>query len=85
MTECKFEVSAAGRRRVLKEGVRNVHAGIVGYIQLVDYIPTILQLNKYNQVTYNPFYRDYFYLVDNDIRIDAADLAVLTDAKVFVF
>jgi hypothetical protein len=30
LTECEFRVSEAGRRRVLREGRKNVHAGVVG-------------------------------------------------------
>lgn len=32
LAACELRVSEAGRRRVLREGRKNVHAGVVGYV-----------------------------------------------------
>lgn len=34
LEDCEFKVSEAGRQRVLREGRKNVHAGIVGTLEM---------------------------------------------------
>jgi hypothetical protein len=70
-----FKVSEAGRRRVLAEQRKNVHAGLVGewndtFVTLVDPTP----------VTYNPYRYDSFVNKNTESRVTTARRAVL-DAK----
>lgn len=48
LSNALFKVSEVGRQRVLRERVKNVHAGVVGFISLKD-----LECPK--QATYNPY------------------------------
>lgn len=52
------QVSIAGRDRVRRERVKNVHAGLVGYAEGFDYVPDEYQCT--GTVTYNPFRDDGF-------------------------
>lgn len=36
LKNCRLKVGKAGRERVLREKVKNVHAGVVGYIVSID-------------------------------------------------
>jgi hypothetical protein len=78
-------VSEAGRRRVLDEQVKNVHAFIRGVIYQSVEFPT--QLCK--QITYNPYeFRGFFCLDDRYVKLlpVIAARAVLFDknGKVYV-
>ena len=48
LKDCKYLVSQAGRKRVLQEKKKNVHAGVSGYV--VDFIPAC---RIYHELTYN--------------------------------
>ncbi len=50
LRDVKFKVSEAGRQRVLKSGVKNVHAGVQGIVDCD------VQFSAYDRlVRYNPF------------------------------
>ncbi len=52
LTDCVFKVSEAGRQKVLSQKVKNVHAGVVGYLDTpVEPDMTGEQID----VTYNPY------------------------------
>lgn len=52
LTDCVFKVSEAGRKKVLAQKVKNVHAGVVGYMDsLVE--PDVS--GEHIDVTYNPY------------------------------
>ena len=64
----EFKVSEKGRQRVLKSGVKNVHAGVAGFLRAVDFPvpgpfpkatpgPTI----KLTEISYNPWKSKYFF------------------------
>ena len=74
----EFIVSEAGRQRVLREGVRNVHAGVRGYL---------IGRGNYNlsrEVTYNPFKYDSFVYSDTLKPIISSKVIRLIDKKVYV-
>jgi hypothetical protein len=52
-----FKVSQAGRQRVLRTGVKNVHAYVLG--ALYPYVPELI---KSRPVSYSPTYSDSFAL-----------------------
>ena len=60
------KVSAAGRRRVLRDKRKNVHAGVVGYLSHAsDKALSVPAASE--QVTYNPyFYTSFVYKADTD-------------------
>ncbi len=65
LRDCKFKVSERGRQRVLKERVKNVHAGVVGILtSSVDthFIDT-------DAVTYNPYKYETFVKCTNLVPI----------------
>jgi len=47
-------VSEAGRRRVLAEGVKNVHAGLVGFVDLTDPVGMSYDCEHSQPLAYNP-------------------------------
>lgn len=49
-----FKVSQAGRKRVLTEKRKNVHAGVVGELKIYDGLCD-------KPVSYNPYKYEYFY------------------------
>lgn len=79
----KFHVSEAGRQKVLRERVKNVHAWVNGYIQ--SYIKADIDTkNEYlilpsaeesmageeNQITYNPYLHPWFFWKMDGKKVD---------------
>lgn len=81
LSDVTFKVSEAGRQRVLRERSKNVHAGVVGYLQGFDTSLLELQLE---QVTYNPYKYSSFVMRETEQQIKTAEYAVLTDKKIFI-
>lgn len=52
LTDCTFKVSERGRQAVLAERVKNVHAGVVGYMESPE-LPEVS--DEHIDVTYNPY------------------------------
>jgi hypothetical protein len=74
ISPAKFVVQPAGRKKVLKEQRKNVHAFIRG--QVTDIPPN---WQTWKQVKYNPYLFDHFYDVDTLKRIDTATVVVLAE------
>ena len=80
MHSCTFKVSQAGRKRVLKEKRKNVHAGVHGYLEnwqmgsWIDSHPTA------RPVTYNPYKHTNFVDTDTQQMVDYA-IAVRLEPK----
>ncbi|AEJ94527.1 hypothetical protein FGG52_gp77 [Mycobacterium phage Backyardigan] len=74
------KVSEAGRQRVLREGKKNVHAGLVG--ELIQGEAVDLDVNA-RLVTYNPRKGPHFTFVDDGDRFFGSDLAVMTHKRVY--
>ncbi|QBJ04892.1 hypothetical protein SEA_ELEPHANTOON_91 [Mycobacterium phage Elephantoon] len=76
----KGKVSEAGRLRVIREGKKNVHAGLVGELvqgEAVNLAPTA------RQVTYNPYRYASFVYRDDETRFEGCDLAILGHKTVY--
>ncbi|CAB5156012.1 hypothetical protein UFOVP149_43 [uncultured Caudovirales phage] len=72
-----FKVSEAGRQRVLREGRKNVHAGVVGWLRPdIDYID-----GWWEQAYYNPRKVETFVRRDTGGPIKQAKWAVLNDER----
>ena len=63
LKECSFKVSDAGRARVLKEGKKNVHAFVVGFLVSYELFTPEHCLDR--QITYNPYKYDSFVLAQD--------------------
>jgi len=83
------KVSDAGRQRVLREGKKNVHAGLVGtwsekrYSNQTDIESAIEDYG--DTITYNPYkYKSFVHTVDGS-KFEGSAYALLTsDRRVFV-
>ena len=66
MRDCEFRVQEGGRKRVLREKKKNVHAGVSGYA--VDSIP---EDNIYSEahLTYNPYKYNGFVAINDPYEI----------------
>ena len=74
LKNCKYLVSQAGRKRVLQEKKKNVHAGISGYV--VDFIPAC---RIYHELTYNPYRNETFVSKQDPYEpVEHSDYAALT-------
>ena len=75
LKDCRFLVGKKGRERVIREGKKNVHAGVSGYI--VDNVP-----NGYShqELTYNPYkYEGFVSRIEPDEGVvDHSNYAVLS-------
>jgi len=74
------KVSQAGRRKVLREGRKNVHAGLVG---------TLIHLENQpfhgEKITYNPYKYDSFVMSAwTTVEYNGSELAYLSEAGVKV-
>jgi hypothetical protein len=72
-----FKVSQKGRDRVLKQKVKNVHAGIVGIISEKN------EINYETQVSYNPYKYSFFYDKKDNSPILSAKYVQMNTGKVF--
>lgn len=52
LIDCVFKVSESGRRKVLAEKVKNVHAGVVGFMRDEEIVEVT---GSHIDVTYNPY------------------------------
>lgn len=74
LTDAKFRVQPAGRRKVIETGTKNVHAYVTGTFQDFDRAP----LDDTVSVTYNPFKYESFVQVDNP------DVPVIQSSQVWL-
>ena len=70
LEDVSFKVSAAGRKRVLAERRKNVHAGVLGFISEEQYAGL-------QRVTYNPYKNTTFIILGSDTPVYNADLCRL--------
>lgn len=59
---CTFKVSQAGRKRVIAEQCKNVHAGVVGNLDAPEVLAPVAQSIR---VTYNPYRFSTFVNAEN--------------------
>lgn len=92
LDDCTFKVSQAGRARVIREGRKNVHAGIVG--RLLEWVSATPANNGKNAleaipggvaVTYNPYKYDSFVTVADAVRVLSAKHVILNSRSVMAY
>ena len=75
LTDAKFVSQPAGRERVRREGVKNVHAFVRG--RLAHYDGTNWGPNDRTLVTYNPYKYDTFVEVSTEEPVHKADMVLM--------
>jgi hypothetical protein len=78
LKDATFKVSEAGRKRVLKERRKNVHAGIQGTTTRAP------KEGSWIKVSYNPYKWGYFYKVETGEPIYSASYVKFEEDSVFV-
>lgn len=73
----EFRVSQAGRRRVIRERRKNVHAGVAGYVMEGD-----LPCGRWLPTTYNPYKYESFVDLATEVPVQDAELVYMFDKKV---
>ena len=76
LKDATFKVSEAGRQRVIKEKRKNVHAGVVGYLE--GFIATSTE--GYKQAYYNPYKTSTF--VSGNVALLQAKVATLVNKTI---
>ena len=80
LEDVRPKVSQAGRRRVLREGRKNVHAGLVGNLVGLTNRPFHGEV-----ITYNPYMYDGFvFKAFDQVHYYGSELAFLSEANVKV-
>jgi hypothetical protein len=74
-----FKVSEAGRQRVIREKRKNVHAGVVGEMYMMDGDMRVLEILEklYSPLKYNPYKYDSFVHAVNETPVHNAKRAVI--------
>jgi len=75
-----FKVYEAGRKRVLEEGRKNVHA----YIISESYSTQVPKRRAITEVYYNPYACESFLRKDHNTPVFAASRVALKDTKCFI-
>lgn len=85
---CKFQVSEPGRKRVLREKRKNVHAFVQGVLVSVtvgDMTVSVDDLWQFDSksperlVTYNPYRAGYFYQTANGKKVQSANMVTFRE------
>lgn len=78
-----FKVSEAGRQRVIREKRKNVHAGVVGELFMIDGHMGVLDLVEklYSPVKYNPYKFDSFVHTVNETPVHNAKRVVIASVN----
>ena len=87
LRDVTFKVSAAGRRRVLKERRKNVHAGCEGIMlphggRMRRALLSIAR-RELEPVTYDPYKYDSFVRRSDETPVIGAEAVVMINKKVF--
>lgn len=78
LKNCQLKVSESGRKRVLLEKRKNVHAGIVGYLV------SKVRLRNKKEVTYNPYKYKSFVDVLKKLPVNEAGSCFMKNKRVWV-
>lgn len=78
LKDAEFRVSERGRRRVIEEQCKNVHAMVYGY--WVEECPVDCSL----AVRYNPYEDPFFKTVEEGERVEEAEWAIIHKNRCFI-
>ena len=79
LKDCTFVVNPAGRKRVLKEKRKNVHAYVRGKIA------HRIKFSDYRMITYNPYKYDSFVYVDTEEPVNKADYVIIRGKEIMAY
>jgi hypothetical protein len=79
LEDCRFKVSESGRQRVLRERVKNVHAGVVGRIA-----EPLAEEHKRFKITYDPYKYSAFMLCDTNAHVHEARFVQMNNRGVYI-
>jgi len=79
MRDVEFVVQPAGRKRVVEQGRKNVHAFCRGHVVRE---PWTWEMKR--RVSYDPYKYPFFYDVQTGEKIEQASLVMLRDKKVYI-
>lgn len=82
--DCAFQVNARGRKKVLEEKRKNVHAGIKGYIDETALARPSLYDNSV-EVTYNPYKYETFVMKSSEAPVYNSHSVKLSHNKVLAY
>jgi len=80
LKDCTFVVNPAGRKRVLKEQRKNVHAYVRGEITQNG-----CWEGSSRTVTYNPYKYDSFVYIDTEKTVSKADYVVINGKEIMAY
>lgn len=81
--DCTFRVGNAGRERVVREGRKNVHAGVFGILDENPPQDPMSGPESWIRVTYNPYRNTTFVDESGNPVTHASTVVLLPDAKVY--
>ena len=81
LEDCELVVRQAGREKVRREGVKNVHAFVKGYMVTEQTFNLTTDTNTKDQtmITYNPYQNESFVKLRTEEPISKAKYVQLTD------
>lgn len=85
LRDVDFKVSKAGLERVRKEGRKNVHAGVLGFVDDVAEEMFEIYNSSLTEVTYNPYRYDSFVIKQTEQPIYEAQMVMLVNNKVYIY
>lgn len=87
MTDVEFKVSQPGRRRCIREGVRNVHAWVVGRLVLATenypFADPALDYPTWRRAVYDPWKGETFVDAETLAPVLTARYAILSGKNVY--
>ena len=74
LRDAKFKVSQAGRKRVIKDKRKNVHAFVVGLLTnpCQKFVTSYIVKQKYSAIIYNPYMYQSFVRLDDKKSVKTA-------------
>jgi hypothetical protein len=81
LKEVTYPVSKAGRNRVLRERVKNVHAFVQGVIDINNQINNL----KENKICYNPYKKGHFFYCSNGREIKESKITKVSMDGVYAY
>jgi len=85
LTKAQPKVSQKGRERVLRDKVKNVHAGITGYIADSAPLSALLDDNDPREVTYNPYKYTGFVYKGDESSYNGSECVLMHHRKVYSY
>lgn len=85
MKNVEFKVHEAGRRRCVTQGVRNVHAWVIGdeILRVQDYPTRDQPPATWRRAVYDPWKGRYFVDAETKVPIFEADLVIMSGKNVY--